>query len=383
MKPRERVVTSLNHEEPDRVPLDFGSWVTSIHKGAYTNLLSFLGLETSNIKLKDWIQQLPYLDEKFLERLGVDTRYSRPGAPEGKSWQLKRDEDETHYYITDGWGVKRAMPKDGGLYYDIVVHECPLRNATVEDLEEYNWPDPADPGFTRGIIEKAKKLREETDYAVVGDFNFESWYENCWYMRGFEQWYKNFYRNPEFVEALLDITAELHMQFLVKILDAVGEYLDVVMQGDDLAIQDGPVMSPEMYRKFIKPRQAKIFDLIKQKTDAKLFYHCCGSVRTLIPDLIEIGVDIINPVQVSAKGMDTKELKEEFGNKICFWGAVDTQHVLPYGSQKEVKEEVKKRIDDLAPGGGYILTSVHNVQSDVPPENIMAMCEALQNYRKY
>jgi uroporphyrinogen decarboxylase len=383
MNPRERVVASLNHEEPDRVPLDFGSWVTSIHKGAYTNLLSFLGLETSNIRLKDWIQQLPYLDGKFLDRFGVDTRYIRPGAPEGKSWRLQRDENETHYYITDGWGVKRAMPKDGGLYYDIVVHECPLRNSTVDDLEEYNWPDPADPGFTRGIVEEAKKLREETDYAIVGDFNFESWYENCWYMRGFEQWYKDFYRNPEFVEALLDITAELHMQFLVKILDAVGEYLDVVMQGDDLAIQDGPVMSPEMYRKFIKPRQAKIFDLIKQKTDAKLFYHCCGSVRTLIPDLIEIGVDIINPVQVSAKGMDTKELKEEFGDKICFWGAVDTQHVLPYGSQKEVKKEVKKRINDLAPGGGYILTSVHNVQSDVPPENIMAMCEALQNCRRY
>jgi uroporphyrinogen decarboxylase len=157
----------------------------------------------------------------------------------------------------------------------------------------------------------------------------------------------------------------------------------VIMQGDDLAVQDGPAMSIDMYRRFIKPRQAKIFNLIKQKTEAKLLYHCCGSVRPFIPDLIDIGVDAINPVQVSAKGMDTKELKREFGDKLSFWGAIDTQRVLPFGNVDEVKKEVERRIDDLAPGGGYVLSAVHNIQADVPPENIMAMYNTAKRYGRY
>lgn len=380
MSSRQRVLKTLRHEEPDRVSIDLGGWVTSIHKRAYTNLRNYLGLEEKKIELKDWVQQLSYLDEDVLERLGIDTRYVRAGAPEAESWQLKYEEDENYRYITDGWGVKRAMPKEGGLYYDIV--ESPLKDANVEDLEKYEWPDPIDPGFTKGIAEKAKRLKE-TDYAVVGDFNFESWYENCWYMRGFAQWYMDMYQNPEFVEALLDKTAELHMKFMDKMLDAVGEHIDVIMQGDDLAVQDGPAMSLDMYRRFIKPRQEKIFDLIKQKTEAKLLYHCCGSVRSFIPDLIDIGVDAINPVQVSAKGMDTKELKREFGDKVSFWGAIDTQRVLPFGNVDEVKKEVERRIDDLAPGGGYVLSAVHNIQADVPPENIMAMYNTAKKYGKY
>ncbi len=380
MNSRQRVLKTLRHEEPDRVPVDLGGWVTSMHSRAYANLRKYLGLEEKKLELKDWVQQLPCLGEEILDKLSIDTRYVRPGAPEGANWQLRYGEDENYYYVTDAWGIKRAMPKEGGLYYDIV--ESPLKDANVEDLEKYEWPDPIDPGFTKGIVEKAKRLKE-TDYAVVGDFNFESWYENCWYMRGFEQWYMDMYQNPEFVEALLDKTAQLHMKFMDKVLNEVGEHLDVIMQGDDLAVQDGPAMSLDMYRRFIKHRQAKIFDLIKQKTEAKLLYHCCGSVRPFIPDLIEMRVDIINPVQVSAKGMDTMELKEEFGDKVSFWGAIDTQHVLPFGNVDDVKKEVKKRIDDLAPGGGYVLSPVHNIQADVPPQNIMAMYNAVKKYGKY
>jgi len=386
MNSRERVLAALNHEEPDRVPLDLGGWVTSMHKIAYENLVNYLREESdepdkfpTSYELKDWIQQLPDIDESVLTRLGIDTRYVRPSSPTGDSWKLKEFEDEDYYYVIDGWGVTRKRPKDGGLYYDIVFSECPLKDATVGDIEDHDWPDPEDPGFRRGVKGRAKEIKE-SGHAVVADFNFESWYENCWYMRGYERFYKDLYKNPDFVERLLDKTSEIHMKFLDAILDEAGEYVDVVLQGDDLANQDGPAMSLEMYRKFVKPRQARIFDLVKSKTDAKLFYHCCGSVRDLIPDLIDIGVDVLNPVQVSAKGMNTEELKSEFGDRMTFWGAIDTQKVLPMGSTDEVREEVNRRINHLSRDGGYVLTSVHNIQADVPPENIVTMYDTARNY---
>jgi len=386
MNSRERVLAALNHEEPDRVPLDLGGWVTSMHRIAYENLVNYLRQKTDepehfpeDYELKDWIQQLPDIDESVLERLGIDTRYVRPGAPRGESWELERWEDADYNYVKDAWGVTRKKPKDGGLYYDIVFSKCPLKDANVSNLEDYSWPDPEDPGFLEGVREKARKIKQ-AGYAVVADFNFESWYENCWYMRGYERFYKDMYKNPEFVDALLEKVSDLHVKFLDMILEEVGDELDVVMQGDDLANQDGPAMSLEMYRKFVKPRQKKVFDLIKRKTDAKLFYHCCGSVKALLPDLIDIGIDIINPVQVSAKDMDTEQLKKEFDKDLSFWGAIDTQKTLPMGSEEEVKDEVKKRIDHLHANGGYVLTSVHNIQADVPPENIVAMFDTAKNY---
>lgn len=381
MNSRERVLAALNHEQPDRVPIDLGGWVSTIHHIAYRRLVEHLGVPDAKGEVRDWIQQTVIPDESVLQRLGVDTRYIRPGNPVGKDWELKRDEDEDHYYITDGWGVKRAMPKKGGLYYDIVFSECPLKDATVKDLEEYPWPNPRDPGFIAGLEEQAQDLYENSDYAIVADFNFESWYESAWYMRGFAQFYMDMIRNPEFVDALLEKLSNLHMEFLDHVLEVTGKYVHVIMQGDDLAAQNGPLMSLEAYRRFIKPRQKKVFDLIKQKTEAKLFYHCCGSVYRFIPDLLEIGIDILNPIQVSAKDMNTKRLKKEYGDKLVFWGAIDTQHVLPFGTPQDVENEVKRRIEDLGHGGGYILASVHNIQADVPPENIVAMFDTAQNYK--
>ncbi len=386
MNSRERVLAALNHEKPDRVPLDLGGWVTSMHKKAYENLVDSLKDESSNpnkypddYRIKDWVQQMPDIHESVLTRLGIDTRYVRPGAPKGDDWRLERREDEEYSYITDGWGVVRKMPKHGGLYYDIVFSRCPLRDATVEDLKEYPWPDPEDPGFIEGLKEKAKEIKDR-GYAVVADFNFESWYENCWYMRGYEQFYKDLYVNPDFVHALLKKTSEVHMKFLEHTLKEVGDEIDVIMQGDDLANQDGPAMSVEMYREFVKPRQREIFDLIKNMTDAKLFYHCCGSVKELLPELIDIGIEIINPVQVRARDMDTDVLKEEFGNEISFWGAIDTQKTLPMGTPEDVAEAVKTQIDNLNRDGGYVLTSVHNIQADVSPENILTMFETPKEY---
>ncbi len=378
MTSRERTLRAINREEPDRVPCDLGGWVTTISKVTYDRVVSLLGLKAEG-KVEDWVQQTAIPGESVLQQLGIDTRYVRPGTP--KRWKLKKEEDEKYYYITDAWGIKRAMPKEGGRYYDI--YENPLKGTTIKDLESYPWPDPTDLGFTEGIEEKAKYLYENTDYAIVGDFNFASQYENTWYMRSFADFYMDMVANPDFVDALLEKMCELHIKFLDKVLNATGKYIHIVMQGDDLTGHDGPLMSPKFYRTFIKPRQRRIFSFIKEKTKAKIFYHCCGSVYQFIPDLIEIGADILNPVQVSAKNMDTNRLKKEFGDQISFWGAIDTQHILPFGTVQNVKEEVRKRIVDLAPGGGYILSAVHNIQSDVPPENVLAMYEAAKEYGNY
>lgn len=210
MDSRGRVIAAINCKRSDRVPLDLGGWVTSMLKIAYENLLNYLqkgGKEPerfpSRYKLKDWIQQLPNIDESVLRQLGIDTGYIRPSNTEGEDWALDEWEEEVYYYVTDGWGVTRKRPKDGVLYYDIVLSECPLKDADMKDLNSYDWPDPEDPCFLEGIKKKAKEIIE-VGYNVVADFNFESRYENCWYMRGYESFYKDMYKNPEFVDTLLE-----------------------------------------------------------------------------------------------------------------------------------------------------------------------------------
>ncbi len=263
------------------------------------------------------------------------------------------------------------MPKQGGYYFDIFEH--PLKSATVEDLDKYPWPDPEDPGYTEGLEEKARYLHENTNYAVAGDFNWASPIESNWYMRGMEDWLIDMITNQKFIEALLEKLCALHIRWLSKVLDATGKYLDVVLQGDDLTVQNGPLYSPQLYRKFVKPWQKRIFDLIRSKTNAKIFYHTCGSASFYIEDLIEIGVDIINPIQVTARNMNIEELKKKYGDRITFWGAIDTQALLPKGRPEEIEKEVKKTIEILGKDGGYVLGSVHNILADVPPENILAM----------
>lgn len=375
---RERVIKAINHEEPDRVPLDLGSWVSSISAVSYNRLTKYLGLDIEG-EVSDWIQQTVIPHEEVLKRLGVDIRYVYLGPP--KKWKIEKKEVGNYYEIIDEWGITWRMPKKDGFYFDMVKH--PLASATIKELEDYPWPDPCDPGLVKGVRERARYLAKQGEYAVVGNFNWESQYERAWYLRGFENFYMDMLLNPNFVHALLEKVCELHMRFLDNILEVCGDYLDIILQGDDLGGQNGPLMSLEAYREFVKPRQKKIFDLIEKKTKAKLFYHCCGSVYPLIDDLLEIGVDILNPIQVSAKGMNTKILKEEYGDRLVFWGGIDTQYILPFGKPEEVVEEVKRRIKELAAGGGYVLSSVHNIQADVPPENIVAMFDAARKYGKY
>jgi uroporphyrinogen decarboxylase len=202
-------------------------------------------------------------------------------------------------------------------------------------------------------------------------------------IRGNENFYVDLIANPKLATAIMDKMLEFYIGFWEEMLPIVGPYVQVIKVGDDLGMQNGPLISPDLYRSLIKPRERELISFIKKRTDAKIYFHSCGSVYEFIPDLIEIGVDVLNPIQVSAKDMVTKRLKQEFGERLSFWGAVDTQQVLPFGSQEDVEAEVRKRIGDLAPGGGYILSSVHNIQAKVPPENIAAMFDAAFKYGEY
>ncbi len=201
-------------------------------------------------------------------------------------------------------------------------------------------------------------------------------------LRGFTQMILDLQMNPEFMSALLSKLLEINIDATERFLDKVGKYIQVFRGGDDMATQQGLLMSLETFRRFIKPVYKKYFDFVKSKTDAKIFFHSCGNVTDLIDDLVESGVDILNPVQVSAMS-DTADLKSRFGNKVVFWGGIDTQQVLPRGSLEDIEKEVSKRIRDLGPGGGYVLASVHNIQPDVPPQNIIAMAEAARKYGSY
>ena len=375
MSPRERLLTALAHQEPDRVPTDLGGIVTGIMAAAYQDLLDYFGLH-EEIVIIDTKQQLAQPSEQVLQRLGIDTRYVFPGEPHSSCREIL--ENETSYRYLDEWGIEMKMPKEHGYYFDMVAH--PLADLQVEDLESYPWPDMRDPGHTEGLAERARLRYEETDYALVSRIA-GSMFERGWYLRGFENFFMDLVTNERFAHALLDKLLELNMAFMDEYLGAIGEYIQVVVMGDDLGTQKAPLISLDLYHKYLKPRQKELFSFVKERTDAYLFLHTCGSVYQFIPDLIEVGVDILNPVQVSAAEMDTKRLKQEFGDRLSFWGGIDTQQVLPFGTPEEVRDEVRQRIDELAPGGGYVLNSVHNIQTGVPAENIVAMFETARESR--
>ena len=263
----------------------------------------------------------------------------------------------------------------------------PLANiATVQELAKYEFPDPLDPGRYEGMAERAADLLNHRQVAYVLGRNAPGIFEIALWMRGFENFYCDMLTNQAFAEALLDIILEIKMKYWARALEVVGPNVMMVSEADDLASQNRCLVSPAVYRKLIKPRHARLFAFIKRqaRVPVKIFYHSCGATAPLLPDLIESGIDILNPVQVSAAGMDTRELKRRFGKELTFYGGgVDTQEVLPHGTPQQVRDEVKRRIDDLAPGGGFIFNTVHNIQADVPPENIVAMWETLREYGIY
>jgi uroporphyrinogen decarboxylase len=375
MTSRERVLAALNHRQPDRVPLDLGGNQTGIHKFAYEALVRHLGLD-EEIEIMDAVQQLARPSEAVLERLRVDTRYVHAGAASDFDGQIvvaERDGKRWHD-LTDEFGVRWSMPDDSPLYMDITHH--PLAAATIDDLADYPWPRGGDPGRFAGLRERARQLRQETPYAVVSGISGVV-YEICWYMRGLEQWFMDMLERPEFCEAMLDRTLRFWLDWFQVFLDEVGDVVDVIMIGDDLAGQGGPLFRPDFYRQVVQPRHRQLVQFIKSRTSAKVWYHTCGACRDFIPDLLENGIDALNPVQISAAQMDPEQLKTEFGDRLVFWGgAIDAQHVLPHADPDTVREHVRKNLQAFKPGGGYVLNNVHNIQAGVPPENVLAMYDA-------
>jgi len=371
MNSRERVMAALRHEEPDRVPVDLGSTaVSGIHRRANEALKALLGIQADE-PVHDLVQGLVVPDERILRRFGVDFRRValRPSSAAATAWPS--DSDDTY---TDEWGMRRQRTE---LYWEIMEH--PLADATVEDLRHYPWPDPHDPRRVAGLAEEARRLYEETDYALVADFLGGGIFEQALWMRGFERFMMDLLGNEPFATALLDILLELYIEFYDVYLEAVGPYVQIVALGDDLGMQTGPLISPQLYRRLIKPRHKELYDFIHSRTEAKIMHHTCGSVFPFVQDLIDVGVDILNPIQISARGMDPVALKREFGEQLVFHGGIDVQQILPFATPERVREEVKRIVAILGRGGGYILAPSHNIQADVPPENVLAMYEAIQD----
>ena len=382
MNPRERVMLALNHKEPDRIPIDLGGSIcSSIHRDAYIELKKYLGMDLEEIRMADYVQQLPYLDGALLERFGVDFRMVQ--LPAATAPDLHIFEEGDYYAFVDRWGSKLYMPKDGGLYFDWV--DFPIKKATMEALDNYTWPQPDPPEYNAQLREQAEYLYQNTNYALVGSAVIGGGiFEQPARTMGLEDFFIALLTEPKFADRLMGQITEIYIESCNDYLEQVGEYLHVFTYWDDVSGQDGWLISPDIYRKMVKPKQRRLLEAIKSKTNAKVYYHSCGAVYDLIPDLIELGFDILNPVQVSARGMDTKRLKEEYGKDIVFWGGgADTQRVLPFGKPDEVANEVKRRIDDLAPGGGFVFAAVHNIQAFVPPENIVTMFEIALEYGKY
>jgi uroporphyrinogen decarboxylase len=369
-------MTVLNHKEADRVPVEMGSVsVSTMIYSGMEELRKYLGLPGPEYTVENEQYGLSYPKESLLTRLGVDFRRLAVNPPDGF-----KPTREPGGIMNDEWGIRRQKV-DGQPYYNNIFH--PLAEAeTLADLKAYQWPDPEDPGRFRGLREKASKLYHETDYALVMDLCLDGLLDNSREVLGLEKSMMDFYGNPEFMEAWLDMYTEYSIRFFNRLLDEVGEYLQVLCVTDDLGFQDRMAVSPEIYRKFLKPRHMKIYAAIKAKTKAKLFQHSCGSVYPILPDLIEEGIEVLNPIQPLATDMGADKLAE-FKGQLCFWGGIDEQHLLPEGTPQQIKDEVKRVIDILAPGGGYVPYSSHVIQHDTPPQNVMAMYEAIEAYGKY
>ena len=382
MTSRERVLKALNHEVPDRVPIDLGGFQTGIHRKAYEALIQHLGIK-DEVRILDPVQQLAQPCEELLERFHVDFRYVCAHGPDsftGGIEQNRRDGKLWHD-LRDEFGVVWSMPDDQQLYMDISHH--PLADATLKDIGDYPFPDGGDPTRFTGVREQAMELREQTPYALSTGIGGVV-YEYCWYMRGLERWFIDMIENPAFCGLLLDQTLKFWMNYYSGFMAEVGDIVDVVMIGDDLTGQHGPLFSPRFYRRVVKPRQKKLVQHIRSLTSAKIWYHTCGSCIEYIPDLLDNGIDILNPVQTSADGMDPGILKEKYGAQLVFWGGgCDAQHVLPFASPEEVAQHVRENVEAFKPGGAYVFNNVHNIQAGVPPENVVAMYDAAYEYGFY
>ena len=378
---RQRVLKTLNHEQPDRIPFDLASTlVTGITKNAYINLAAHLGEAVEEVVLYDTVQQLPVVDERILEKLEVDVRGLIPNFV--RKQPAVKDEGNCLTF-TDEWGVKWHKP-EGALYFSAV--EFPFSgDITANDIDDFLWPDAGGAALFEGLQDKAKQYYQG-GFAVILESICAGIFEMCCRVRGAEQFYMDLAMNPAIASKLLDKFVELKIWFYEAAAERLGGYVQFIRESDDIAGQQALLVSPQMYREFLKPRHKQLFDAQRRLFPPPFYvwFHSDGAIYDIIPDFIEIGLDVLNPVQLTAKGMDAEKLKKQYGRDISFWGgAVDTQNVLPTANPDEVRQNVKERIRHLAAGGGFVFAAVHNIQDDVPAENIIAMLEAFRELRNY
>ena len=401
LTPRERVIQALNHQEADRIPIDFGAMrSTGISLTAYMKLREKLGISSGKVKLYDIMQWLAEPELPVLERLHGDVVQLHRYEPafglnigQWKDWTTWEGSDvlvprdfnpvdlpDGSKAVMAGDTIIARRPKDG-FWFDVEYH--PLANAkTYDDIDNHTWPTLSDEE-AEFLEREAKRLYQETDYAILASFGGNI-YEQGHFDFGFENFMTLLAGNPELATYYMDKLADSWIEQLRKWLPAVRDYVQIVQVGDDLGMQTGPQISPQMYRELIKPFHARIYQYIKENSDLHIFLHSCGSIYALLPDLIEIGVDIINPVQYKAADMDPVQLKREFGKHLTFWGGgCDTQHVLTRGTISQIKREVEEMVSIFAPGGGFVFTQVHNIQSDIAPEKVIALYDTAYQVGKY
>jgi uroporphyrinogen decarboxylase len=366
---------TLNHEEPDRVPIDFGQdFHNGINEVAYERLLHFLNIsDAGETKIYDLMQRLAIVDERVLDRFRVDTRYVFANANE--NFEVPIEEDGS---FEDEWGVYR---KRVGYYCENV--RAPLSGKSKEEIARHRFPDPAEKSRFQGLRERAETLHDNTDFALSAGQAATLYFFSS-ELTGFDEYMMDLALDPNRIDVLVERVLEWMIDFTSNYLDEIGEYVDTWWMGDDWGMQTGPIMSPELFRTMFKPRYRRLVDVVKSKTDAKVCLHTCGATYWIMGDLVDVGIDVVHPLQPTADGNeDPEKIKKDFGNFLCFYSNIANTTILPHGTPKEVEDEVKRKIKHLAPGGGYILSGGHNIQADVPPENVVSLFDSAFAYGKY
>ncbi len=368
MTPRECFHAAMNHEQPDRLLIDMGKHIGSIHRRAYISLREHLGDDSmvNENKILDRMAQTVVPDESLLQRFDIDFRWIIP------NWVQVTERDDVPGYI-DMWGVPYKATAD---WDHCVVDGAPLRKASVDNIDNFQWPDPQDPEQFRGLREKAKILFENTDYVIGADAIKAGVFMNSLQMRGYDQFFMDLMIDKPFAEALMDKILATLKEMWSRYMEEVGPYVQIVYLTDDLGSQSSLLISPKLFREMLKPRMKELHDHIKSLADVKLMFHTDGAVLPLIDDFLDMNVDILNPVQTSVTGLeDTLALKEKYGDRLSFHGAIDVQQMLPNATTEELEQEIACRIDDLGRNGGYILAPCHNIGHDIPPENVVTLFE--------
>lgn len=397
MNHRERVIAAIRHQPVDRLPIDIGGMrSTGIMAVAYNKLKNHLGIQDGEILVFDTMQQLAYVEAPIRDRFDLDVVILDLGMLKG--WRNYTLADGTPAKISanfltesDGEGGEYSLDEDDGsrvghrpadsFYFDTVATPPLAFAETIDDLDRYDWPVYKDEDLEL-LRKEARRLHDETDYAILGSFG-GAFLEGGQGLRGWDQFMMDIAGDRKFTEAVLDRMLANSLRNVDMYLDAVGDYIQIIQMGGDMGTQNGPQIRPKVYYEVFQPREKALWGHIHQrKPEVAVFLHCCGGIYDLIPGIIDAGCNILNPVQVSAKGMDPERLKREFGDQICFWGGgCDTQTVLPFATPDEVYAHTRRNIEIFAPGSGFVFTQVHNIQAGVPVENILAMLQAVQDCR--